>query len=217
MVHEPIPEGYIEASNGWSWPYEFPIWNWEGNEGKPMQVRVFTKAPKVSLELNGEVIGEKLLTTKDKYTAVFEVPYQPGELKAIAIEDGKEIATKVLKTAGKPVAIRLTADRTKLKADRNDLSFIKIEVIDENGQLVPKDSIKINLTISGNGELAASGKANPIDMGSVNNQVINTYKGKAQAIIRPFSTSGKIIIKAESEGLRSEELDLNIMKSSLGS
>jgi len=55
--------------------------------------------------------------------------------------------------------LMLTADSTAIHADRNDLSFIKIEVIDENGQIVPTDDVKIELSISGNGELIASGNA----------------------------------------------------------
>ncbi|MCF8336240.1 MAG: glycoside hydrolase family 2 protein, partial [Bacteroidales bacterium] len=119
-VHEPIPEGLVEFGTNWAWPREWPHWNWQGNEGKPLQVRVFTKAPHVRLELNGEEVGEEHLSMNDKYIAVFEVPYQPGELKAIAIENGEEIASKVLKTTGEPAAIRLKADRSTIRADRND-------------------------------------------------------------------------------------------------
>jgi beta-galactosidase len=141
----------------------------------------------------------------DKYMAVFEVPYQPGELKAFALENGKEVANKVLKTPGEPAAIRLIANRNKIKADRNDLAFVKIEVIDVNGQLVPQDSVMVKLTLSGNGELVASGNANPKDMASVNRTQINTYRGKALAIIRP-SGSGNVKLMAESQGLKTGEL-----------
>ena len=118
--------------------------------------------------------------------------------------------SKVLKTAGEPIAIRLVPDRNKIKADRNDLSFVKIEVVDSNGQLVPQDSIKIKLTLSGNGELAASGNANPKDMASVNRPQLNTFKGKALAIIRPFSHAGNITLKAESEALTTGQLTIEV-------
>jgi hypothetical protein len=148
--------GHVIGGTGW---YRKSFVLDKANEGKPLQVRVFTKASHVRLELNGKTIGEKELSAGDKYIAVFEVPYQPGELKALALENGKEIASKVLKTAGEASAIRLTADRNRIKANRNDLAFVKIEVIDANGQLVPQDSIPIKLILSGNGELAASTSA----------------------------------------------------------
>jgi beta-galactosidase len=208
-VHEPIPAGFAENISMWGWPNEWPSWNWKGNEGKPLQVRVFTKASHVRLELNGKMIGEKNLLPEDKYIAVFDVPYQPGELKAIVSDNGKEVAIKVLKTPGEPAAIRLVADRDKIKFDRNDLTFVRIEVIDANGQLVPQDSLKLRLTLSGNGELAASGNANPKDMTSVNNSQLFTYKGRAQAVIRP-SGSGSIKFSAESQGLKSGELIIQV-------
>jgi beta-galactosidase len=200
-VHSFVPTGQTEVISPWGWPDEWQSWSWKGIEGKPLQVRVFTKASHVKLELNGKTIGEKDLKVEDKYIAVFQVPYQAGELKATSFENGKEVATKVLKTAGEPASIRLTADRNKIKADPNDLSFVRIEVIDANGQLVQSDLMKIKLTVSGNGELVASGNANPCDMESVNQTVINTYKGKAQAIIRPKGVSGKIVLKVKIDGL----------------
>lgn len=205
LVHEPIPEGYAENVSGWGWPREFPKWNWKGYEGKPLQVRVFTKASRVRLDLNGKQVGEKILAPENKYIALFEVPYQPGELKATAMENGREIAVKALKTSGEPYAVRLTADRDELKSDRSDLAFVKIEIVDENGQLVPQDSIRLEIRLSGNGELAASGNANPKDMASVNRTQINTYQGRAQAVIRP-SGKGQIKLIVDSKGLKSGEV-----------
>jgi len=211
-VHSPIPAGFAENISMWGWPDEWPSWNWKGSEGKPLQVRVFTKASHIKLELNGRIAGEKDLKAEDKYIAVFEVPYEQGELKVVASESGKEVASKVLKTTGDAAGIRLVADRNKIKADRNDLSFVKIEVIDSNGQLVPQNSFPVNLRISGNGELVASGNTDPKDMASVNKPLINTYKGKALAIIRPSGTEGSIKIIAESQGLKSGEIIIQVTK-----
>ena len=211
-VHAPIPEGYSENISMWGWPDEWTIWNWNGSEGKILQVRVFTKASHVGLELNGKTIGEKDLTADDKYIAVFDVPYEPGELKTIALENGKEIASKVLRTAGEPSAVRLVADRNKIKADRNDLAFIKIEIVDINGVIVPTDSLSVQLVAEGNGELIASGNADPKGMESVNKQQINTFKGKAQAIIRPSDNTGIVKLRAESPGLITGELVIQVTK-----
>jgi beta-galactosidase len=211
-VHEPIPAGFAEIISMWGWPNESPTWNWKGNEGQPLQVRVFTRADHLKLELNGKIVGEKDLRIEDKYIALFEVPYQPGELKAIASQGGKEVARKVLKTSGDPVALRLVPDRNKIKSDRNDLSFVKIEVVDGNGQVVPQDSLLVKLTLSGNGEIAASGNANPKDMTSVNRPILSTYKGKALAVIRPKASEGSIKLVAESQGLKTGELVIQVIK-----
>lgn len=208
-VHAPIPEGFAESLSGWGWPDELPSWNWKGYEGKTLQVRVFTKAPWVKLELNGKIVGEKELTASDKYIAAFEVPYQPGELKATVYENGEVSAVKTLTTVGEPAGIRLTADRTSIKADPDDLSFVKIEVVDGSGRVVPSDSTMISLNVEGSGLLAASGNADPKDMASVNNTRVKTWKGRAQMVIRPVS-GGIVRLKAESPGLATGTLEINV-------
>jgi beta-galactosidase len=207
-VHEPIPTGMVESISSWGWPREWPSWSWPGCEGQPLQVRVFTKAPQVKLMLNGQLVGEKIMSEADKFIASFDVPYQSGQLTAIAVKNGKEIGKKVLATAGEPQSVRLTADRNRIKADRNDLAFVKIEVVDKDGQVVPTNDIKVTLSVTGDGELVASGNADPYGMESANRPVLRVYRGQAQAIIRPFAKCGKIGISVESEGLVSSELNL---------
>jgi hypothetical protein len=46
-------------------------------------------------------------------------------------------------------------------------------------------------------------------MASVNRPLVDTYKGKAIAIIRP-TTSGYIKLKAESQGLKTGELSIQV-------
>ena len=208
-VHTPVPEGFAENLSAWGWPDELPSWTWKGYEGKTLQVRVFTKAPWVKLELNGKIVGEKELTASDKYIAAFEVPYQPGELKATVYENGEVSAVKTLTTVGEPAGIRLTADRTSIKADPDDLSFVKIEVVDASGRVVPSDSTMISLNVEGSGLLAASGNADPKDMASVNNTRVKTWKGRAQMVIRPVS-GGIVRLKAESPGLATGTLEINV-------
>jgi beta-galactosidase len=142
-VHAPVPAGMIENVSMWGWPDEQQSWNWAGSEGKKLQVNVYSNYPEVRLELNGKVIGTKQVSADTKLTATFEVPYEAGELKAIALQDGKEMETKILKTTGKPAKIRLTADRSDLKASRNDLSYVTVEVTDDAGNLVPDASLSI--------------------------------------------------------------------------
>lgn len=100
------------------------------------------------------------------------------------------------------------ADRKQIKADRNDLSFVKIEVVDTNGLLVQEDLAKIKLSISGNGELIASGNANPCDMESVNHTDIYTYKRMTQAVIRPNSSKGIVTLKATANRLKDGDVKI---------
>jgi len=209
-IHPPIPEGKNEVVSYWGWPDEYPHWNWAGNEDKTMQVSVYTRGDSVKLFLNGREIGNKEVSPETKLTAVFDVVYEPGELKAIAYEDGNEIAQKVFKTTGVPTAIRLKADREAISADRRDLSFVTIEIVDEFGQVVTDSENKVNITITGNGELAGSGNACPYDMESVGKTTIKAFHGKALVILRPFAEKGIITLTVTGESLTEASLEINV-------
>jgi beta-galactosidase len=206
-VHEPIPEGMVENISRWGWPQEQQSWTWRGAEGKPLQVRVFSRAPMVRLMLNGKVVGEQKIADTS-ITAVFEVPYQPGTLKAVNVENGKETAAFELKTAGAPKRIRLIADRINIKANRNDLSYITVEVVDENNQVIPNVEVRVQFSVEGAGELAAVGNANPKDVASFHKPERKTFNGKCLAIVRPNGKAGVIKLKAMSNGLATAQITI---------
>lgn len=212
VVHSPIPEGKKEIISQWGWPNEWQSWNWGGNDGKMMDVRVFSRYPLIRLELNGKVIGEQKLGDDTKLIATFKVPYQPGILRAIAIKDGKEIESKQLVTAGAPARIKLIADRKIIKANRNDLSYVKIAITDEQGNIIPDADIPVKIAVSGEGEIAGSGSASPNDMESVNSPVCKTYRGQALVILRPLKNNkkGTIKLKVDAPGLSSGEVIIEL-------
>jgi beta-galactosidase len=209
-VHAPIPEGKTEVVSYWGWPDEYPHWNWNGNEDKVLQVSIYTRGDSVSLSLNGREIGSKAVSAATKLTATFDVSYEPGELKAVAYENGREIAQKIFKTTGTSAAIRLTPDRPVISADRNDLSFITIEIVDEFGQVVADATNQISITISGDGEMAGSGNACPYDMKSFGKKDISTFHGKAMVIARPYAKAGKIRVSVSGKGLKGETDEITV-------
>jgi len=217
-VQTPDSLGRKQLISLWGWYDEIPCWTWPGFDGKKITVDVYTRCTSVRLELNGKVIGEKKVTAnynedkrtgdynmkfipKTQLTAQFEIPYEAGELKAIGLVDGKEVVSKILKTAGAPKKLVLTVDRNKIKADRNDLAYVTVEVADENGNIIPNANIPVNFTIEGDGELAAAGNASPNQMTSFKQPKCKLYQGKAIVILRPSRKSGNINLKAESSGL----------------
>ena len=209
-VHAPIPAGKYEKISYWGWPEEWQNWNWAGNEGTMMDVRVFTRCPAVRLELNGKIIGEKIVNDSTKLIATFKVPYQPGVLKAVGLENGIEVTSKTIATTGKPARIKLTPDRAVIASSRNDLSYVKVEITDEFGNTIPDASNLVKFTISGDGELAGTGSACPNCMASFKKPEVKTFRGVALAILRPSTGNkpGTIVLKAEAEGLISAEITI---------
>jgi beta-galactosidase len=207
-VHAPIPEGRNERVSGWGYPDERQSWTWPGSEGKPLDVIVYSSCQSVRLELDGKEIETKLVN--NKMVAKFKVPYQPGELRAIGLTDGKSAASASLRTAGEPKEIRLIADRPTIRADRNDLSYVTVEVVDRRGTIVPNATIPIRFTVSGAGELAATGSPAPNDPSSFHIPLRKTFQGRCLAILRPTGKPGKITIKAEADGVNPATLEVAI-------
>ena len=217
LVHAPIPDGRKEIISMWGWPEELKSWNWEGNEGKPMQVSIYSRCDEVRLELNGKVIGTKPVSKESSsgaimenisqnrsitaLTAHFEVPYQPGELVAVGLKDGKEVARQSLKTAGKPKQLKVNAEPGVAPAGQNDLAYYNIEVLDENGLLVPNAVVPVEIEVSGACKLQAVANENPAEMYSFQQPLVNTYRGKCQVIVRLTGENGDVSVKAKIRGL----------------
>ena len=157
------------------------------------------------------MIGEQVVDGENSITATFEVPYEPGTLVTRCYDNGKEVASQTLKTVGAPAAIRLTADRSVIRASRNDLAYITTEVVDADGNVIPyADAVKVKFEISGQGKLAGVGNGSPTDLASFQQPERKTYMGVCLAIVRPETTPGKINIKATAEGLKAGNLEVTV-------
>lgn len=203
LVHTPIPAGRHEVFSWWAWPDQRQSWNWPGHEGQPLEVSVYSRCASVRLELNGKVLGEKPVSEETKLTAKFTVPYSAGELRAVGYVNGKQVAEKVLRTSGEPKSLRLAVDRSAIAADRNDLAFVTVEVVDDRGQRVPDAEVLIRFQVSGEGELAAQASGSPNQPASFRASECMTFRGRCLAILRPAGSPGEIRLRAKVEGLES--------------
>ncbi len=212
FVHEPIPDGLHEVLSWWAWPKESDSWNWAGHQGKPLQVSVYSRCEQVRLELNGKVVGEKEVSEETKLTAKFNVPYEAGELKAVGLKDGQPVAETVLTTTGPAAAIRLTADRTSIRADRDDLAYVTVEVVDAEGRRVPDARARVRFSVTGVGDLAGQASAVPNEPASFQQPQRETYEGRCLAILRPSGEEGTLELRAEAEGLEPATLTIPVVQ-----
>ncbi|WP_346854539.1 glycoside hydrolase family 2 TIM barrel-domain containing protein [uncultured Draconibacterium sp.] len=210
FVHTPIPEGKKEITSPWGFPDVIKSWNWEGYEGEKMIVQVYSRGEKVRLELNGEVVGEQIIDDSKSIVATFEVPYEPGELTAYCIENGKEVGEETIKTVGRPSALRLTADQTSIINDKKDLSYVMVEILDSDGNLVANaDDVVVNFEVSENGEIVAAGSGDPTDLSGFNQPFKKSWHGKCLAIVRSKGNSNnKMVLTANAEALESSTIEI---------
>ncbi|MDR6882477.1 uncharacterized protein YjdB [Bacillus sp. 3255] len=121
----------------------------------------------------------------------------PGELRAEAILDGQVVQTHTVRTPGQASQIEIEVrDRgVKPVADGSDLIPVYFKVVDANGTIVPNYSGKVNISVTGEGQLVGSGIARI----GVEEQVVEG--GIGFAFVRTSGTSGAIQINATSDGL----------------
>ena len=197
------PNGYkgeVKTTMWGTWP-TFESWNWAGHEGKPIEVEVYSTHPKVRLYLNDKLIDEKEVKN---CMAVFTLPYQPGTLKA-ETPDGKSV---ILQTASEAKTIRLTADRTKLNADGQDLAFITVELLDANGIVNPTADNELTASVKGPATIVALGNADIKDCDRYSDNKHKAWKGRALLVVKSKRKRGTITVQLEGNGLKSETIQL---------
>jgi beta-galactosidase len=208
-VREPEPDTGKIGETLWSVTPASESWTWPGREGKDMQVEVYSKHPRVRLYVNGRLAGEQPCTVREAYKAVFHLLYVPGTLKAVGVDGDQETDQAVLRTAGAPYAIRLHADRTALKADGQDLSFVDIEVTDESGERQPNADNRVVCTIDGPATIAGIANADMEDTDSYAGHTRKTWHGRALVVLRTTHKTGRITLTVTSAGLKGAKMVFN--------
>ena len=185
----------------------FPHWNWE--KGRTIDVwAYYNHADEVELYLNGISLGKRS-KDGDNMHVVWRVNYEPGTLKAVSRKAGKTVLTKEIKTAGNPVSIRLTADRSTIKADGKDLSFVTVELLDKDGNVCPLANQLVKFSLEGEGSIAGTDNGDENDHVSLSKPERHLFYGKALAIVKGSEKAGTIIMKASIDGLPTQSIQIN--------
>jgi beta-galactosidase len=182
----------------------FPHWNFEGREGDVISVWVYSNLDEVELFVNGKSQGRQKVPHLGHLE--WKVRYEPGSIEARAYKAGQLALTEKRQTTGPAVAIRLTADRTEINADGEDLAILTVEALDKEGRPVPTASDLIGFKVSGEGALIGVGNGDPICQESDKEPRRSLFNGLAQVILQSTKTPGEIRIEAAREGGDGPEL-----------
>lgn len=176
-----------------------PHWNWDGREGEKITVVCYTSGDEAELFVNGESAGrrrksaEKIApVAKDdpryydvcrRYRIVWEVPYEPGEIKVIAFRNGRPIGEDSRTTAFKAAAVRLTPEKNSVA--EGELAFVKVELVDDYGTVLPTANDKVSFRLEGPGEIVAVGNGSSHGLEPFTDVSSHSlYNGCALVIIR---------------------------------
>lgn len=180
-----------------------PHWNWPERLGQVTPVHVFTSGDEAELFLNGKSLGLRKKGPFEFRLRWDDVVYEPGELKVVAYKDGKKWAEETVVTTREPARLHAAADRAVIKADREDLSFITVRVVDKDGRTVPRATNLIQFSIDGPGEIVATDNGDPTNLVAFPSHEREAFSGLALVIVRAKpGKSGVIKVCATSPGLK---------------
>jgi beta-galactosidase len=188
-----------------------PHWNWPGKEGQPIRVVCFSNAARVELFWNDTSLGAQDMPRVGHLE--WMVNYVPGRLYARGYaRDGSVVSSTTVWTSGAPARLRLKTDRMTLSADGEDVQPVAVEVLDEQGRIVPTAMSRIAFKVTGAGFVAGVGNGNPSDHDPDKAGSRCAFNGLAMVVVGASDHPGPIRLRATSPGLAPTEITLTAVK-----
>jgi beta-galactosidase len=203
-----------------------PHWNWKGREGEFITVIGYTNCDEVSLYLNGRLVGTRGYdfpnagalgawnirakntnpTTHDLHLS-WDVPYEPGELRALGRRDGKDVAECVLRTTGAPAAITAAADRERIPL--HGIAHIDIASLDSGGLFVPDAAVPVRASVEGAAILLGLDNGDPRDLTLFGSPERKLLAGRLLCVIRGVER-GQARLSISAQGLEGAVLNFEV-------
>lgn len=198
----------------WSWPPLADHWTFPDRDGSREFVHVytFTNADAVDLYLDDEAIGTQSRDDPADPTIEWDVPYDPGRLRAEARTDGEVVASDEVRTAGDPDRVELALDRESLAADGRDLVYARATVVDSDGVVVPRADHEIEFDVSGAGEVVGVDNGNLDSTESFTGTRRSAYQGTCFAVVQAARSGGDLSIVARVDGLAGAERTIPVTR-----
>jgi beta-galactosidase len=179
-----------------------PHWTWPERVGQVTPVHVFSSAEEAELFVNGKSAGR---VKRGRYEYRFrwdKVVYQPGNVSVVTYKGGREWARAERRTVGQAKGLSVSADRTDIRGDGYDLSFVTVAVVDGNGDTVPRADNAITFSVEGPGMIVSTDNGNPADFTVFPSPTRKAFSGLALAVVRAKKgASGQITVTASASGL----------------
>ena len=209
---EPVNHsGETVVKTGWRATNSIPSWSWEGCEGRQATVEVYADAARIELHLNGDTIGTAKSGQDGDYLTKFTLPYQPGDLTAIAYAaDGTEIGRRTLTSAGGSLRLHVQPEKTTLVADGQDLAYIPVELTDDGGILRPLADRTLTVSVEGAASLLGFGTGEAITTEGFASSAHQTFNGRALAVVRAGHEPGEVTVTVQGAGVEPRSVLLRV-------
>ena len=191
-----------------------PHWTWPDRKGKVTPVYCYTSYPSAELFVNGKSqgrISKDPASRLDRYRLRWnDVKYKAGEIKVVAYDENGNVAeTKTIRTVGKPVGIKATADRTTLTAGNEDLAFVTVELVDKNGTPCPTASNEMTFKVEGAAVYRASCNGDATSLIPFNSTTMPLFSGQLVVVVEA-KHKGEATLTVSTKGLPDTTVSFNI-------
>ncbi len=198
------PEKMVHLLPHWTWPDAF--------RGKEIPVWTYTNAQSVELFLNGKSLGVRDWSGVTALHLAWQVPYEPGTLRAVARDGTTVVAEATVETTGPAARLELIADRTAIRSDGQDLSFVTVRIADANGRLSRVDGDHVvTFDLTGPASIAGVDNGDPKNhepfKGTTTRAAEHSaFNGLALIVLRSTRTPGAVVLRARADGLAAAEI-----------
>jgi beta-galactosidase len=179
---------------------EFSDWSPNASRGQKVNVDVYSNCQEVELFLNGRSLGTRL-RAQDLSPVTWQVPFEPGIIRAVGKYLGQPVAGHELRTAGPAASVLLSVDRNPLTTAWEDLSYVRATIVDKEGVPVPDARPVVQFKIQGPGAIIAVDSADNTSHEPFQASERRAYQGQCVAIIRAVTSEAPIKLSASAPGL----------------
>lgn len=168
-------------------------------------IQVYGGGDSVELFVNGRSLGVQPCGAQTRYETQFNTVYEPGELTAVAYENGQEIGRTTLRTAGRPETTVLTAEQY------DTLVFVNIDVVDGNGLLRADAQTPLSIQVEGDARLLAFGGVKALHRKGYELPDTKAGEGHALAILKRTKENrngGKVRVTVTGGNLRTQTIEI---------
>ncbi|MBQ9797447.1 MAG: DUF4982 domain-containing protein [Clostridia bacterium] len=196
----------------------FPHWNWEGKEGEVVPIHVYTNYEEVELFINGVSQGKRRhradgndpTAQLERYRLMWnDTVYAPGEVLAVAYRDGKEVARKAIRTAGKAHHIELTAYSQSIAADGEALNYVTATIVDTDGNVCPHANHRLHFAAEGAACVLATDAGDQRETECFLRTDKKALAGMLVCCLRSNGEKGNVTVSCTAEGLESATLSFD--------
>ena len=186
-----------------------PHWSWKGREGQVTPVYCYTNYPAAELFVNGKSqgrISKQKDSRLDRYRLRWQnVKYEKGEIKVVVYDaDGNKAGEKVVKTAGKPAKLQLSADRNVIAADGNDLAFVTVSLTDKQGTLCPDADHQLEFKVTGAATFNSACNGDATSLEPFTLPTMKLFHGQLVVVVQAANKAGKatLTVKDKNTGIK---------------